>query len=80
MIDDKVIKSLTEELKIHAKGLGLAPGSSEIFIKKSLNAAKKSLGSRKIVPKADLVRAIAKELKKFNPDLAYVFENYDKII
>lgn len=80
MIDEKIIKTLTEELKLHAKALGLAPGSSDIFIKKSLTSAQKSLKSRKIVLKADLVRAVAKELKKYSPDLAYVFENYDKII
>lgn len=73
-------KALTLELKIHAKALGLPAGSAEIFIKKSLTAAKKSLKNRQIIPRPDLVRAVAKELKKYNADLAYVFENYDKII
>jgi hypothetical protein len=80
MIDDKLEKSLSKELKNHAKALGLPSGSSEIFIKKSLSAAKKSLKNRKIIPENDLRRAISKELKKYNQDLAYVFENYDKII
>lgn len=67
-------------LKIHAKALGIPSGSAEVFIKKSLTAAEKSLKNRKIIIKKDRVRAIAKELKKYNKDLAYVYENYDKII
>ena len=67
-------------LKIHARSLGIPSGSAEIFIKKSISAAEKSLKNRKIIIKADRTRAIAKELKKYNKDLAYVYENYDKII
>lgn len=80
MIDEKILKSEETRLKIHAKALGIAPGSAEVFIKKSLGAAQKSLKSRRIVPRSDLIRAISKELAKYNQDLAYVFENYDKII
>ncbi len=80
MIDEKLIKSEIKELKIHAKALGIPSGSSEIFIKKSVDTAKKSLKNRKIVLESDLRRHISKELKKYHADLAYVFENYDKII
>ena len=80
MIDKNLLKSTESKLKIHAKALGLAPGSSDIFIKKSIISAEKSLKNREIVPKSDFNRAISKELKKYNTDLAYVFENYDKII
>lgn len=78
--NDKLWEDAEAELKIHARALGLAPGASEIFIKKSLNAAQKSLKNRKIILRADLTRTVSKELKKYNADLAYVFENYDKII
>lgn len=67
-------------LKIHAKALGIPSGSAEVFIKRSITAAEKSLKNRKIIIKKDRVRAIAKELKKYNKDLTYVYENYDKII
>ena len=67
-------------LKIHAKALGIPAGSAEIFIKRSINAAEKSLKNRKITTKQDTIRAISKELKKYHKDLAYVYENYDKII
>lgn len=74
------MKDEAKILKIHAKALGIPSGSAEIFIKKSITAAEKSLKNRKIIIRADRVRAIAKELKKYNKDLAYVYENYDKII
>lgn len=67
-------------LKVHAKALGIPSGSANIFIKKSITAAEKSLKNRKIITKADRVRAITKELKKYHKDLAYIYENYDKII
>jgi len=80
MIDEKLIKNLQKSLKIHAKALGIAPGAAEIFIEKSLKAAEKSLKKRSLITEADLTRATVKELKKYQPDLAYVLENYDKII
>lgn len=79
-IDDQLLKSLHSELKVHTKALGIAPGAAEIFIDRSLKAAVKSLKSRKVVTKADLTRAVSKELAKYHADLAYVFKNYGKII
>lgn len=80
MIDEKLLKTTEQNLKIHVRALGIAPGSAEIFIEKSLKAAAKSLKGRRIITKSDFNRSVAKELKKYNADLAYVFENYDKII
>ena len=74
------MKDEAKILKIHAKALGIPSGSAEIFIKKSISAAEKSLKSRKIITKNDRIRAITKELKKYNKDLAYVYENFNKII
>lgn len=74
------MKDEAKILKIHAKALGIPSGSAEIFIKKSITAAEKSLKSRKIITKNDRIRAITKELKKYNKDLAYVYENFNKII
>ncbi len=67
-------------LKIHARALGIPSGSADIFIKKSIAAAEKSLKNRKIITDQDTVRAITRELKKYHKDLAYIYENYDKII
>lgn len=73
-------KVLIKELEIDAKAVGIPSGAAEIFIEKSISAAKKSLKSKKIITKKDLTLAISKELKKYNPDLAYVYKNRDKII
>ena len=80
MIDQKTKNDLEEKLKLHAKALNLPLGSAEIFIKKSIAAAEKSFKNPKVVTKKDFIRSISKELIKYNSDLAYVFENYDKII
>ena len=77
MINEKL---LIKNLKIDAKAVSIPAGAAEIFIEKSLAAAIKSLKSKKIITEKDLERAITKELKKYNPDLAYVYENRDKII
>ncbi|MBR2753898.1 hypothetical protein IKD82_01925 [Candidatus Saccharibacteria bacterium] len=71
---------ITKELKIDAKALGIPIGAAEIFIDKSLKAVAKKLSSKKIITKNDLKRTIVKELKKYNDDLAYVYENRDTII
>lgn len=80
MIDPKVLKTEKSLLKIHAKALGIPSGAAEVFIKNAFSAAEKSLKGRKIITSADFKRATAKELKKYHPDLAYVYENYAKII
>ena len=80
MLDEKLLKSTESDLKIHAKALGIPSGAAEAFIKKSITGAKTSLKNRKIITKSDFTRAVTKELKKYHPDLAYVYENYDKII
>ncbi|MBQ8985421.1 hypothetical protein IJ076_02660 [Candidatus Saccharibacteria bacterium] len=76
----KLFKSAETILKIHAKALEIPSGSANVFISHSIKAAEKSLKKRKIITKSDVTRAVAKELNKYNPDLAYVYENYDKII
>lgn len=79
-MESKTINKLTKTLELHARGLGIPSGSAEIFIEKSLAATQKSLADRAIVTENDIVRAVSKELKKYNPDLAYVYQNRDKII
>ncbi|MBQ2643338.1 hypothetical protein IJG11_00250 [Candidatus Saccharibacteria bacterium] len=73
-------KTLIKNLKTDAKAIGIPTGAAEIFINKSLAAAQKSLKSKKIITEKDLKLAIVKELKKYNTDFAYVYENHDKII
>lgn len=73
-------KNLVKELKFHARGLGIPDGAAEIFIKKTLTAVKKTFKNKSIITENDLVRETAKELKKYNSDLAYIYKNYGKII
>ena len=80
MIDEKLIKNLQKNLKIHAKALGIAPGAAEIFIEKTIKSTEKQLKTKKIITEKDLDKIITKELKKYNPDLAYVYKNRDRII
>ncbi|MBR2725375.1 hypothetical protein IKE97_01865 [Candidatus Saccharibacteria bacterium] len=76
-LDDQAI---IKELKIDAKGLGIPTGAADTFIKKAISDALKNLQKKSIVTELDVKKAIIKELKKYHADLAYVFENRDKII
>ena len=80
MKDSLDLKTVIKNLKIDARGLGIPSGAAEIFIDNSLKAAEKSLKSKKIITEKDLKVAITRELKKYNADFAYVYENRDKII
>ena len=73
-------KILAQELKIHAKALGIPSGAAETFISCTLKAVENDLQSKSIVTDNDLKRIVYKELKKYHADLAYVYKNRDKII
>ena len=73
-------KELAKSLKIDAKGIGIPVGAAEIFIKNTIKDAKKSFKSKKLITDKDLERALYRELKKYNADLAYVYKNRSKII
>ena len=75
--DENEIK---KDLKIDAHAVGIPEGAAEIFVERTMKDAKKSLKNRSIITENDLKRAILKELKKYHADLAYVYENRDKII
>ena len=72
--------NIRNELLIYAKAVGIPTGAAEDFIDRSITAAIKSLSHRSIITENDLRRAIAKELKKYDPYLAYVYQNRDIII
>lgn len=71
---------IIKDLKIDARAVGIPEGAAESFIERTLKDAKKSLKNRSVITEKDLNRIILKELKKYNADLAYVYENHDKII
>ena len=71
---------IIKDLKIDARAVGIPEGAAESFIERTIKDAKKSLKNRSVITEKDLNRVILKELKKYNVDLAYVYENRDKII
>ena len=79
-MDPTTKKQLIATLRFHARGLELPAGSADDFITRALTAAERSLAHKSCITMKDLSRAVTKELKKYHPDLAYVYQNYDKII
>ena len=73
-------RDIISDLKINAKALGIPSGAADVFIDKVMKGAKKTLKNKKVITKQDLERAVLKELRIYNNDLAYVYENRDKII
>lgn len=71
---------LKRELTIDARAVGIPSGSAKIFIERTIASVTKHLASKSIITEADLKRAVVKELKKYNTDLTYVYQNRDKII
>ena len=71
---------IIKDLKIDARAVGIPEGAAESFIERTMKDAKKPLKNRSVITEKDLNRVILKELKKYNADLAYVYENRDKII
>ena len=74
------IKKTKGNLKIYAHALNIPPGAANIFIDQTLSQVTETLKSKSIITDADLTRVIVKELKKYHADLAYVYQNRDKII
>lgn len=79
-MQDFDLQTITENLKIDARGLGIPDGAAEIFINHTLKNLKKTLKSKSLITENDLNRFIAKELKKYHTDFAYVYQNRDTII
>lgn len=73
-------KELLKDLKVDTHALGIPEGAAEVFIDRAIKDAKNSFKNRSIITDKDLKHAILKELKKYNADFAYVYENHDKII
>ena len=79
MVDFNPTK-LKRELTIDARAIGIPIGSAKVFIERTIESVTKNLAPKSIITEADLKRAVIKELKKYNTDLTYVYQNRDKII
>ena len=80
MIDNVIEQNIIKDLRLEAAALDIPSGAADSFIIRALTDAKKTLKTKKIITNNDLERAIVKELKKYNDNLAYVYKNRDKII
>lgn len=73
-------KAIRRELKIDARAIGIPSGAATIFIDRTISDAKKYLATKNTITKKTVKHAIYRELKKYNTDLAYVYQNRDTII
>ena len=73
-----------EELKLaimcEARALSFSLPIAEIIAGDTANAVAKWVMKRPAVTEDDLNRRVAKEIAKYNDDLAYVYQNRGKII
>ena len=73
-------KALRRAIKIDAVGIGIPVGAAELFADNAFASAHRTLKSKSVITDHDLTRALAKELKKYHKDFAYVYANCDIII
>ena len=73
-------KKVHEEIKREARVLGLHAGTAEIIADKVTDKVMAWSKKRSMITENDLNQKLAKEIKKYNEDLAYLFESKDKII
>ena len=79
-MDKQTTKALRTELRLHARALGIPSGAADTFIDATIESVQKSLANKSIITSDDLTRAVVRELKKYNKDLAYVYQKHDTII
>jgi len=73
-------KKVHEDIKREAKVLGRHAGSAEIIADKVTEKIMAWSKKRSMITEDDLNQKIAKEIKKYDEDLAYLFESKGKII
>ena len=73
-------KKVHEEIKREARVLGIHSGTAEIIADKVTEKIMSWSKKRAVITEKDLNTRLAKEIKKYNEDLAYLFESKDKII
>lgn len=73
-------KQVVDAILHEAKILDLQIGAVEDFAKQVAKQVETWAKKRSAITKKDLDLRIAKELKKYHSDLAYVFKNRGKII
>ncbi len=64
----------------NAKSIGLPEGWAKQIAARVAKETDKWIAGKEIVTENDLRRKIISELKELSPDLAYAYQNHDKII
>jgi hypothetical protein len=64
----------------HGAGLGLAKGWLEQIAELAANAVDVWVSTKSAVTEEDIRNQVVNQLKPLNADIAYAYENYDKII
>lgn len=82
--DNRVVKfsetEVRKDILRNAKSLGIAEGAAEDIADRTLKELGAWAERRTAITRADLNAQIAKKIKKYNKDLAYVYQNRGKII
>ena len=73
-------KKIHDEITREARVLGIHPGTAEIIADKVTEKVMTWSKKRSMITEDDLNQRLAKEIKKYNEDLAYLFESKGKII
>ena len=73
-------KSIIKDIRTEAKVIKISAGSAEKYAEKVADSVEKWAERREGVTQDDLNRIIAKELAKYNKDLAFIYKNRGKII
>lgn len=74
------LEVLENQLMRDAKAVGLSKDSVSLITKRVSKEIAKWVEDKEVITKDDLYRKIAKETRQYSQDLAYVYENRDKII
>ena len=73
-------KKICEDIKREARVIRLHAGTAEIIAEKVSEKVMAWSKKRSMITEDDLNQRLAKELKPYNEDLAYLFESRNKII
>jgi len=77
---DFSLEEIKTDLLREARALRIHSGFADQIIEKVLLAVEKYQSSHPVVTKKDIDKIVHSELKKFDKDFAFIYQNRDKII
>ena len=73
-------RGVKESILRNARSIGAPEGWAKQIATRVAKETDAWIADKEIVTESDLRRQIIKELKSLSPDLAYAYQNHDKII